>query len=179
MASSYAIESPFGITVFGSYVLRVEPDIASVRFAISRLQEHPRDAFSETRTAVQNVNQFLTSAAFSDFGSSRIGLAVTKKYIDGENQFVGHTASVEFQLILRDLDRLEELLIGVVDAGANEITAVEYTTRNLKDLRADARKQAVAAATEKADIYCASANVRLGKVLHINDMKPSLLGAQS
>ena len=124
---------------------------------------------------MQSVNQFLTRESFSDFGSSRIGLAVTKKFIDGEQQFIGHTASVEFQLTLQDLDRLEALLIGVVDAGANEITAVDYTTSSLKELRADARKQAVAAAREKAEIYCASAKVKLGNVLHINDMNPEML----
>ncbi len=40
MNERQAIQNPLGVTVFGSAVLRVEPDIASLRFTVSRLEQH-------------------------------------------------------------------------------------------------------------------------------------------
>ena len=72
---------------------------------------------------------------------------------------------------------MEEILAGVVDAGANEINGVELQSSRLKELRAEARRRAVAAAREKAEHYCQAAGVTLGSVLHIEDINPELLGS--
>jgi hypothetical protein len=45
----------------------------------------------------------------------------------------------------------------------------------LKELRADARKQAVVAAREKAELYCREAGVAVGKVIAIEDSNPDQL----
>jgi uncharacterized protein YggE len=56
------IQNPFGINVFGSSLIRVEPDIASLNFAVSRTQKHPKDAFKEAREASQSVRRYLEQA---------------------------------------------------------------------------------------------------------------------
>jgi uncharacterized protein YggE len=68
---------------------------------------------------------------------------------------------------------MEGLLVGVVDAGANEIGAVEFRTTRLKELRAEARRRAVAAAREKAENYCKAARVSLGAVIGLEDVNPT------
>ena len=47
-------------------------------------------------------------------------------------------------------------------AGANELTSVTFQTTRLKEVRADARRRAVAAAREKAELYCSAAGVSAG-----------------
>ena len=59
-----------------------------------------------------------------------------------------------------------------VEAGANEVTSVRYLTTHLAELRAQARREAVAAARRKAEVYCEAAGVALGHVLHIEDVNP-------
>jgi uncharacterized protein YggE len=77
--------------------------------------------------------------------------------------------------LLHDLDRTEEILTGIVDAGANEIKAVDFQTSRLREVRADARRRAVEAAREKAENYCEAAGVTLGPVIHIEDVNPTRL----
>ena len=61
MNNTQAIQNPLGVTVFGSAVLRVEPDIASLRFTVSRLEQHPKDAFAATHEAAQKVRDYLAT----------------------------------------------------------------------------------------------------------------------
>ena len=169
------IQTPFGINVFGSSIIRVEPDIVSLNFAVSRIQLQPRDAFSEARKAAQDVRTYLDQAKVGEVGSSRVGISRTYQYTAGVQKFIGYTAKVAYQVVLHQLDRMEEILSGIVDAGVNEISAVEFQTTHLKEVRVDARRRAVQAAREKAENYCAAAGVRLGRLIHIEDVNPDTL----
>ena len=55
-----AIQRPFGVNVFGSCVVRVKPDSATLAFAVTRTAEKPADAFAATRKAVEDVRAFLS-----------------------------------------------------------------------------------------------------------------------
>jgi uncharacterized protein YggE len=165
-----------GVKVFGSAVLRVEPDVASLQFAVSRQAKQPKDAFQETHKAVKGIRTYLTqTGAAGDVAASRITLTRTFEYTNGRQQPTGYSAKVAFNVLLSDLGRMEELLVGVVDAGANEIDAVEFRTTKLKEYRAEARRRAVAAGREKAENYCRAAGVALGAVTSIEDISPEVL----
>ncbi len=170
-----AVSNPYGINVFGSSITRAEPDLASLRFGVSRLEKRPKAAFEQARRAARNVQSYLTQARMNEVGASRISLSQTIRHLGGERKLIGYTAKVGFHVLLRDLDRIEEILIGVTDAGANEIDSVDYQTSQLKEIRAEARKRAIAAAQEKAEIYCQAAGVTLGPIIHIEDVNPDQL----
>jgi uncharacterized protein YggE len=142
---------------------------------VSKLADHPKDAFQKVREVAQNVRQYLATGQFDDVGSSRIDLSEATRYVNGESKFIGYRANIAFQVLLHDLDRLEELLSGLVDAGVNNIYSVDFQTTRLKELRATARQRAVEAAHEKAALYCVAAGVKLGKVIHIEDVNPDQL----
>ena len=169
------IQTPFGINVFGSSIIRVEPDIVSLNFAVSRIQLQPRDAFNEARKAAQDVRNYLDQANVSEVGASRVGISRTYQFTAGVQKFIGYTAKVTYRVALHQLDRMEDVLAGIVDAGVNEISSVDFQTTRLKEVRADARRRAVQAAREKAENYCAAAGVRLGKLIHIEDVNPDTL----
>ena len=71
-----------------------------------------------------------------------------------------------------DLEQLENLLVSLVDLGVNEIDDVNFQTTRLKELRSDARRKAVDAAAAKAENYCSAAGIKLGRVIHIEDVNP-------
>src|SRR5262245_103042 len=155
------------VTAFGSAVLRVGPDTASIVVAVSRIEQKPEAAFVKAREGAQAVNAYLHKTAIKDFGSSRVTLAQEFRWTNHENRFVGYRARIAFNVVLREMDIVESVLTGLIAAGANELTSVTFETTRLKDLRADARRRAVVAAREKAELYCKAAGVRLGQVLAI------------
>jgi len=142
---------------------------------VSRVEQKPADAFAKAKRGAQAVAIFLRRSEIADFGASRVSLSQDFRHSAEETRFVGYKAKMSYGLLLRDLDRLEEILAGLVDAGANELTSVEFQTSRLKELRAQARRMAVEGARDKAIIYCETAGVLLGNVLHIEDVNPNVL----
>ena len=175
MDPKQAIRTPFGVTVFGSAISRIAPDLASLKVSVSRLEQKPADAFARARQGSQAVQECLRKARISEFGASRITLAQKHRFIGNEMKFLGYEAKVSFHVVLTELDRVEELLTALVTAGANEVDSVSFETTRLKEVRSEARRRAVAAAFDKAVNYCAAAGVSLGAVLHIEDVNPTVL----
>lgn len=175
MNQGQLIQTPFGISVFGSSLVRVDPDVVSLSFAVSIINQHPKEAFQEVRKASQNVRKYLEQADVGEIGASHVNISQTFRYAAGEHKFVGYTAKVGFQVLLRQLDRMEDVLSGIIDAGVNEITSVDFQTTRLKEIRAEARRRAISAAREKAENYCDAAKVNLGQIIHIEDVNPDTL----
>lgn len=169
------IKNPFGISVFGSALLRVAPDFVTIRAAITRLEQKPAEAFQNAREAERAVTAFLRKNPVKESGVSRISLAQEYRFVNSERRPIGYVARIGLTLVLSELDRIETVLSGLVEAGANEITSTEFHTVKLKDLRARARELAVNAARQKAEVYATAAKVSLGDVLHIEDVNPNVL----
>jgi uncharacterized protein YggE len=170
--------SSSGVKVFGSAIVRVTADTASILVGISRVEKKPKDAFANARSGAQAIHTYLQRAGIKDFGSSRVTLSQKFEYTGRENRFVGYEAKIGYSIILRDLDRVEEVLAGLIDAGANELTSVTFQTTRLKEIRADARRRAVAAAREKAELYCTAAGMSVGRVVAIEDVNPEELSGR-
>src|SRR5215471_12836498 len=103
MNQEQLIQNPFGINVFGSALIRVEPDTVSLNFAVSRLQQRPKDAFQEVREASQNVRRYLEKTHVDEVNTSRITISQSYQYTSGEQKFLGYTAKVAYQVLLRQL----------------------------------------------------------------------------
>jgi uncharacterized protein len=173
--STQSISNPFGITVFGSAVSRVEPDIAALHFALSRLEQQPKDAFRKVKEDAQKVRGYLLEHGVTDIVASRVSLEASFAYSGNQRKFEGYRAKVEFSVLIHNLDQVDDVLSGVIEAGVNELRSTEFQTSRLKEIRADARRRAIQAAREKADLYCEAAGAVRGAVLHIEDVNPEML----
>lgn len=88
-----AISSPGSgpsVKVFGSAVVRVTPDSATVVVTVSRLEPKPAAAFAKARAGAQAVNAYLARAGVTDVGSSRINLSQESRFTGNERQFLGY-----------------------------------------------------------------------------------------
>src|SRR5262245_57874452 len=100
-------KQPAGVKVFGSAVLRVEPDLVSLQFAVGRQAKRPRDAFRETHQAAQQVRSYLSQAGVGEVAGSHVTLSQTFDYSSGRSRPTGYEARVGFNVLLADLDRME------------------------------------------------------------------------
>lgn len=175
MSVTQSIQRPLGINVFGSFVLRVEPDTAVVRFTVSRTEPEPAAAFAATREALGQVRSALGDAKIpaADVQSSYVRLADAYEHREQRRVKAGYTASGGLSVRIADLPRFDEIVASVVAAGANGIESTEFVTSHLGEHRAEARRGAFAAARAKAKLYAEEAGVRLGEVLHVEDVNPS------
>jgi len=175
-----SIERPVGINVYGSHILRTEPDRAEVEVNVVRMAPTPAVSFEQTTKAVDNVRKALREGGVQDaeIEVSRVQLTTIFEVTDGHRKFLGYQAQVGFRFLVKDVDTVAKLLTAAVTAGANEVKRVQYQTTKLRHLRAEAGKAAVGAARRKAEIYCEAAGVKLGPVVHIEDLNPDAGGSR-
>ncbi|MEV7987459.1 SIMPL domain-containing protein [Micromonospora sp. NPDC085948] len=173
------VEHPWGITAFGAASVKALPDLVRVRFKIVRVEQVPAAAFEAARIAVRAVRGALREHGIADAAveGSRLDLKTATEYTDGSRKFIGYQCQAAFAIQSGVLDDVEQLLIDIVAAGANEIESVEFDVTGKRELRAEARREAVAAARAKAELYAKAAGVRIGAVLHIEDVDPEQPGA--
>ena len=178
-AVMHMVEHPWGITAFGAASVKAVPDLVRVRFKVIRVEQAPAAAFEAARAAVRAVRSSLREHGIGDAAveGSRLDLKTATEYVDGTRKFVGYQCQAAFAVESRALDDVEPLLVDVVAAGANEIEGVDFDIMAKRELRAEARRKAVAAARTKAELYADAAGVRVGAVQHIEDVDPDQPGA--
>ncbi|ROO51109.1 hypothetical protein EDC02_5973 [Micromonospora sp. Llam0] len=172
------IERPWGVTAFGAASVKAMPGLVRVRFRVVRVEQTPSEAFATAAEAVRAVRQALREHGVVDSAveRSRLDLKSSWSGYGPERAFLGYQCQASFAVESDRLDIVQQLLDDVVAAGANEIEAVEFDVTTKGEMRAEARRQAVAAARSKAELYAEAAGIRLGTVVHIDDVDPENVG---
>jgi uncharacterized protein YggE len=162
---------PWGISAHGSAVVTGRPDLAKVRFRISRLEQTPAEAFAGATAIVSKVRETLRQHRIrrSDIKESRLDLRAVWHYGEPTPTLGGYQCQATVAVETSDLDGVPQLLVDVVAAGASEIDSVDFDVRDRGELQADAERRAIEAARARATRYAKAAGVRLGAVLHIED----------
>jgi uncharacterized protein YggE len=181
MYVNQSIQRPSGVTVFGSSLVRVDPDYASLRFSVGRVLPKPKDAFAAAREAAASVRTAIhdRGVADCDVRASDVSLEEAYEGPHQERRMVGYRATVAFHAIVRDFSLVEPVLVAVVEAGADRIHSVHPKTSLLRELRRDVRARAVQSARTKAEEYVRAAGASLGAVLHIEDVNPDEMSRRS
>jgi len=82
---------------------------------------------------------------------------------------IGYRVNNVVAITLKDVSRTGDVLIAALKAGANEVQEVQFYTSELRRYRDEARKLAMKAATEKAQLLASAAGAKAGCVLTINE----------
>lgn len=173
--SEQSISNPHGVTVFGSAVVRVEPDFATLDFCVAGEDDKASSALHDTYTQATAV-----ADAFRAHGLAEAEYRASRPKIQefaGESTFSRFRATIDFNVTIRDLDMIEGLLMSAVDNGGRNVRLVYRTTR-IREARAEAQQTAVLAAFRKADTIGEAGGIRLGRILHIEDIDPDRLERQ-
>jgi uncharacterized protein len=169
------IHKPWGISSYGTATVYAEPDHAVVRVALNRTANKPEQALDAATSAVTGVRRTLRARGVADkhITSSKTSIRSAWNGFGSDRKFLGHHCRVEFTIRIDQLDSVEGTVVELVRAGAEEIISVDYATTQLSALRAEARRQAIAAARTKADLYAEAGGVKVGPVVHIEDVDPN------
>ena len=175
MTGRMLIDQPWGISAYGHGSVTTDPDHAVLRLAVNRMHNQPDRALKATKDAVAAVRKVLRQRGVPDTAvtSSQTSIHSIWDGYGADRTFRGHQCRAEFSIRINELDAVEQVVVELVAAGADEILGVDYDTSRTQELRVEARTQAVAAATAKAALYAEAAGVALGPVVHIEDVDPN------
>ncbi|MDR2985763.1 MAG: SIMPL domain-containing protein [Nocardiopsaceae bacterium] len=178
MIGMQMVERPWGVAAYGAASVKATPDVVRVRFKVMRVERTPSRSFAQASDSVHGVREVLRAHGIPDRAveRSRLGLKSAWSGYGTDRKFLGYECQAAFAVESTNLDDVQQLLVDVVAAGANEIEGVDFDVTTKADLRAEARRQAVAAARNKATLYAEAAGARLGHVVHIDDVDPENIG---
>lgn len=84
-------------------------------------------------------------------------------------RIIGYQATNTVSIKLRNLDKAGAVIDKAVSVGANRLDSISFGFADPKPIINEARKEAVADARERAEIYADAAGVKLGPVIQISD----------
>lgn len=159
------------VTVTGEASLNVTPDRAIVRAGVSSQGKTAREAMTINSKAMSAVLVALKESgiADADVQTSRLGLDALRGGKDNPQQVTGFQAANRVSIVVRDLNKIGDVLDKLVTAGANSISGVEFVVTDYSKLLDKVRADAVADAKRKAEIYVQAAGVGLGRPITIGE----------
>lgn len=172
-ASAMADESrqPRTLSLTGHGEVRIAPDLATVAAGVSSNAKTAGEALAANTADMEKVMAALKAAGIAETDIQTSSFMVQPRYDyynDGRTpRLTGYDVSNTVTVTLRKLETLGVVLDQLVQAGANQIHGVSFGVDKPDAALDEARKQAVADARHKAEIYATAGNIRIGKVLSI------------
>jgi hypothetical protein len=148
----------------------VAPDLALVSFAVTGSGSELAPTRDDVNVRASAVLARLRDLGLSDADVNAPDVGIHPEYDHRRGQqLVGYRVARHMTARVRQLDRLGEVLDGVVAAGANEVGGAEMTASDPSAAEHAALVAAFAAARAKAEVLAAAAGVALGSVARIEE----------
>lgn len=146
------------------------PDIATVVAGVVTQAASATEAIKANNDAVTRVLSVADEFGIAGKDLQTSGFTVSPRY-DREKPGViaGYNVTNRVRMVSRDLDNLGKLLDALIQSGSNRIDGVTFGIDQPDDIAAQARKNAMRDARERAMLYAAEADGRLGKVIRIQE----------
>lgn len=156
------------INVSGEGKIKTVPDQASIYVSVETKGTNVVSVKKENDAKMDAVLKFIKNSniAKEDYQTQRVSLNPNYDYEKKKHNYI---ASQTVKILLKDLSKYDELMEGLVNAGINGISNVEFKSSKMAQLQSEARKLAIKDAKLKADDYVSAINQKVGKVFMITD----------
>jgi uncharacterized protein YggE len=173
-----APETPRTITVVGVGKISLVPDVARINVGT----EVRAETVSEAKDKVDTQMAAIT-AALKEFGIEDKDIQTNHYSIHYEREVrpvmgegppaperIGYRVSSMLRVTVRDVEHAGQVLDAVVEAGANQVYGVEFTVSDEAEWEGQARKKAIANATERAEELAGLTGIERGEVLAVSEV---------
>jgi uncharacterized protein len=153
---------------------QVVPDAIKLSVTATVIKKSSALALSDLAKTSDKVREVLTAnqIAAEDFSSTNLSLIPEYSYgLTGTRSFIGYRASQNFEITIKDSENAGVVIDKLVEVGRDNLQIGSISSflldpsSALEEARADAMKQARA----KAESYANLADLKLGRILSINE----------
>jgi len=169
-----ADEAPPSVTVTGAGRISAAPDLARITAGVVAEAPHATDAVKQSSASMQKVLAALGAAGIDPKHVQTSRFDVSPIYSESPDRraapaISGYRATNQVEVEVHGVEKVGGVLDALVAAGANEIGGISFEIAEPKALEDEARKQAVADARRKAELFAAATGATLGRVLHVDE----------
>lgn len=177
MAQS-AVEPPL-VTVTGQAEVRVPPDEVLFTLAVENIDKDMLLANKKTDDSVKQVLAIARKHGVKPEDVQTSHISVQPKYNTDDLPYddrsrvkrvlIGYQVSKTIAIRLRDISRFDELLADVLKAGITRLSNLEFRDSQLRKHRDEARRMAMRAAQEKANLLAREIGQSIGPAYSITE----------
>jgi len=155
------------------------PDLAVFTAGVATTGKTAGEALNANSAAMNRVIRALRAAGIAerDIQTSNLNLnpvyASMQRNTDPLEQqvppIIGYQVSNNVTVKQRKLDEFGKVIDTLVSSGANQVNGPSFQMENPDEALNEARKQAIAKARERADLYASAAGLKISRILTINE----------
>lgn len=168
------IQHPHGISTFGTCVVRVDPDYATIEFTVMRVEPTPEDAARSVRGTSQALQRSIKASGVPERKIRTSHLELDALSDAGATRY---RAEIRFNVTIDEVEAVDTIVVTALKSGANRVDDITYRTSRLREARAEARQGAFLAGLKKAEMYAEAAGVKVGRTIHIEELDPDDIAA--
>jgi uncharacterized protein len=167
------------ITFSGKGELLVKPDIASVSFGVTAEDLDVSKAQAESVTKMNTIIDFLKDKGVKEEDIKTINYNIYPRYdylraeiypYNGRQTLSAYVVSQTVSLKIRDIAKVGEILGGIGEYGATDVSGLTFTVDDYDGEMAKARDLAIKDAKEQAKKLSKSLGVKLVKIVSFSDI---------
>jgi uncharacterized protein YggE len=158
------------VQVSGTAVVNVPPDRALIQLGVQSNGMTPSEVENANAVAIQRVIKSLGRLGIPSKDMVTDRYIIEPVYESYDSLYIkGYRIYNIVAVTLREIDKISEVVVTALEAGANQVVNVELYTSELRKYRDQAREMAMEAASEKAQDLAGAAGAETGCVLNINE----------
>lgn len=159
------------VTVSGRGEIAATPDRARLTMSVEITKPELKAAQAEVNRIVRDYLAQAKALGTKDEDISTAGLSIRAEYDytnKGGRRFIGYHVSRGIEVVVRDLDRIGDLLLRATNAGINNVSDPLLESTKAEDLQREALAKAAADARAKAAVLATALGVKLGAIHTLN-----------
>ena len=164
-------ESQSTIEVSGRETVKIEPDKASITYAISTQDADSAICQQENTKKMNGLVEYLKAQGVEDgpISTSCVTMNPLYDWSGNEQRVTGYEMRTQITVSDVEMDRVGELLSGGVAQGANEIQQVQYYSSDYDEAYNQALEKAITSAKTKAETMAHADNYQVIDLLHVTE----------
>jgi uncharacterized protein YggE len=173
------------ISVSGEGEAFAVPDIAEISFTVSQESKTAAEARKTVDEKVKAILKYLRETGVEEKDLNTASISLYPNYDWEQTQVMcitypcpqppgkqvlrGYEVSQSITVKVRDLDKLGDIVGGVTDKGATNMSGPSFTVDNEDGVKAEAREQAIAKAKAKAEQLANELDVKLVRIVSFSE----------
>jgi uncharacterized protein YggE len=163
-------ETGRSIQVSGTAVVNVTPDRVLIQLGVQSNGATPEAVEMTNSTTINRVIRALKAQGIDEKDIVTDWYVIEPLYEDYSSLYIkGYRIHNLVAITLRDISKVNQVIIAALNAGANQVVNVEFYLSDLRKYRDQARELAMIAAQEKAGDLASAAGAETGCVMNINE----------
>lgn len=169
-SESLSCDPSRSVQVSGTAVLNVPPDRVLIQLGVLSNGKTPQKVEMENSLTINRVTRALKALGIAEQDIVTDWYVIDPVYRNYDALTIdGYRINNVVAVTLREISKVNQVLIAALGAGANQVVQIEFYLSDLRSYRDQARELAMKAAGEKARALAAAAGGQTGCVLSISE----------